>query len=185
MRSLLRHPASSLLIILILALGVGANTGAFSAIYALLLRPLPYPDPDRLVELYETTVDRKPRGVAMANLLDWHERSKLFDAMAAYQPRSFGLTRGERDAVTVIQTGMVMPGFFRTLGVSPSLGRAFADREDGVLVLSDRLWRRLFGADPGIAGRSVELNEEPFTVLGVMPPGFEYPMGAVQPDAFL
>src|SRR3954454_21987186 len=107
-RSLVRSPASSLSIVLILALGVGANTGAFSAIYALLLKPLPYPDPQRLVELYETTVDRKPRGVAMANLLDWRARSASFEALSVYQPRSFGLTLGERDSVNVIQTGMVM-----------------------------------------------------------------------------
>src|SRR4051794_41028253 len=124
-RSLLRSPASSLSIVLILALGAGANTSAFSAIYALFLRPLPYPGPDRLVELYETTVDRKPRGVAMANLLDWQERSKLFDAMAAYQPRSFGLTRGERDTVTVIQTGGVMPEVFAAGRGGPGIGREF------------------------------------------------------------
>ena len=184
-RSLLRSPASSLSIVLILALGAGANTGAFSALYGLLLKPLPYPDPARIVELYETTVDRKPRGVAMANLLDWQAHAQHFVAMAAYQPRTFGLTRGERDAVTVVQTGMVMPGFFPALGVPPSLGRAFADREDAVLVLSDRLWRRMFAADPGVIGRQVELNEEPYTIVGVMPPGFEYPMGAALPEAYL
>ena len=91
-RSLLRKPASNLFVIVILALGVGANTGAFSALYTLLLKPLPYPEPERLVELYETTVDGKPRGVAMANLLDWRSRSASFEAMAVYQPRSFGLT---------------------------------------------------------------------------------------------
>lgn len=184
-RSLVRAPASSLSIILILALGAGANTGAFSALYELLLKPLPYPHPDRLVELHETTADRKPRGVAMANLLDWRARSASFEAMAAYQPRTFGLTRGERDAVTVVQTGMVMPEFFATLGVTPANGRVFADREDAVLVLSDRLWRRMFGADPLVIGRQVELNEEPHTIVGIMPPGFEFAMGAAQPEAYL
>jgi predicted permease len=184
-RSLLRSPASSLSIVLILALGAGANTGAFSALYGLLLKPLPYPEPDRLVELYETTKDRKPRGVAMANLLDWRARSEFFEAMAAYQPRTFGLTRGERDAVTVVQTGMVMPEFFAALGVAPAVGRVFGEPEEAVLVLSDRLWRRMFGADPGAIGRQVELNEEPYTIVGVMPPGFEYPMGAAHPEAYL
>jgi putative ABC transport system permease protein len=184
-RSLLRAPASSLCIILILAIGAGANTGAFSALYAALLKPLPYPEPDRLFELYETTADRKPRGVAMANLLDWRARSELFEAMAAYQPRTFGLTRGERDAVTVVQTGMVMPEFFATLGVAPAMGRVFGEREEAVLVLSERLWRRMFAADTDVIGRTVELNEEPHTVIGVMPAGFEYPMGAALPDAYL
>src|SRR3954469_3104042 len=129
-RSLLRSPASSLSIVLVLALGAGANTGAFSALYALLLKPLPYPDPDRLVELYETTVDRKPRGVAEANLLDWRARSASFDGMAVYQPRSFGLTLGERDAVTVVQTGMTMAGFFPAVGVPPALGRVYTEAEE-------------------------------------------------------
>ena len=175
--------------VLILALGVGANTGAFSALYALLLQPLPYPDPERLVELFETTVDRQPRGVAEANLLDWRARSAVFAHMAVYQPRSFGLTRGERDAVTVVQTGMVMAGFFPVIGVPPALGRVFTESEEvagtPVIVLGDRLWRAMFAADPAVIGRQVELNEEPYTIVGVMPSGFDYPMGAVHPDAFL
>src|ERR1044071_6435784 len=89
LRSLRRTPVFTLSTVLILALGAGANTGAFSALYALLLKPLPYPDPDRLVELYETTVDRKPRGVAMANLLDWQGRSQRFGTMAGFPPRRF------------------------------------------------------------------------------------------------
>jgi putative ABC transport system permease protein len=188
-RSLLRTPGSSLLIVVILAVGVGANTGAFSALYALLLRPLPYPEPQRLVELYETTVDRQPRGVAMANLLDWRARSSAFESMAVYQPRSFGLTLGDRDAVTVVQTGMVMAGFFPAVGVLPALGRAFTETEDiagtPLIVLTDRLWRRMFAADPGVIGRRVALNEEAFTIVGVMPPGFDYPMDTAQPQAFI
>src|SRR3954470_3137895 len=188
-RSLSRNPAFSLFIVLILALGVGANTGSFSAVYTLLLKPLPYPEPQRLVELFETTADRKPRGVAMANLLDWRARSKSFEAMAVYQPRSFGLTLAGRDAVTVVQTGMVMAGFFPASGVSPSLGRAFTEAEEiagtPLIVLTDRLWRRMFAADPGVIGRRVALNEESHIILGVMPPGFEYPMGATRPDAFI
>src|ERR1700759_1339163 len=122
LRSLRRAPVFTLSTILILGLGVGANTGAFSALDTLLLRSLPYPNPDRLVELFETTVDRQPRGVAEANLLDWRARSTVFAHLAIYQPRSFGLTRGERDAVTVVQTGMVMAGFFPAIGVPPALG---------------------------------------------------------------
>ena len=92
LRNLRRSPAFTAVAVLTLALGTGANTGAFSALRQLLLEPLPYPEPHRLVALYETTVDRKPRGVAEANLLDWQRRSTLFESMAVYQPRSFGLT---------------------------------------------------------------------------------------------
>src|SRR5450631_3504561 len=95
-RSIRRAPAFAISTVLTLALGVGANTGAFSALHTLLLKPLPYPEPQRLVALYETTVDQKPRGVAEANLLDWRARTTAFEAMAAYQPRSFGLTMGDR-----------------------------------------------------------------------------------------
>lgn len=175
--------------IVILALGVGANTGAFSALNTLLLKPLPYPEPERLVTLYETTVDRKPRGVSEMNLLDWRARTHLFESMGAYQPRTFGLTVGASDPVTVIQTGMVMADFFRVIGVPPALGRAFSETEEvaesKLIVLTDTLWRRQFGANPGILRRKIFLNEEPYSVIGVMPSGFEYPMGRGLADAFI
>ena len=186
----LRHaPGFAICTILILALGTGANTGAFSAIHTLLLKPLPYPEPQRLVALFETTVDRQSRGVAEGNLLDWRARTSGFEAMAAYQPRSFGLTVGDRDPVTVIQTGMVMAEFFRVLAVPPAVGRTFREDEElaeaHLILLTDRLWRSLFSADPSIVGRKIFLNEEPYTVIGLMPPGFEYPMDRVVPDAFI
>jgi predicted permease len=188
-RAMLRAPAFAISTILTLALGVGANTGAFSALHTLLLKPLPYPEPQRLVSLYETTVDQKPRGVAEANLLDWRARTTAFEAMAAYQSRSFGLTLGDQDPVTVIQTGMVMTEFFRVLKVPPAMGRTFQEKEEfaeaHLIVLTDRLWRTMFSADSGVIGRKVFLNEEPHTVIGVMPPGFEYPMDRLVPDAFI
>jgi predicted permease len=189
LRSLARAPVFTLSAIAILSLGIGANTGAFSALDTLLLQPLPYPEPHRLVQLFETTPDGKPRGVAMANLLDWRARSTSFQALAVYQPRSFGLTLGEHDSVTVIQTGMVMADFFAAAAVPPAFGRTFTETEEiagtPLLILTDRLWRRQFAADPAVVGRQVWLNEEPYTVAGVMPAGFEYPMSSVLPDAFL
>ncbi|MBZ5618340.1 MAG: ADOP family duplicated permease [Acidobacteriia bacterium] len=188
-RAMMRAPAFAISTVLTLALGVGANTGAFSALNTLLLRPLPYPEPQRLVSLYETTVDRKPRGVAEANLLDWRARTTAFEAMAVYQSRSFGLTLGDRDPVTVIQTGMVMAEFFHVVKVPPALGRTFREEEEfaeaHLILLTDRLWRTMFSADPGVIGRKVFLNEEPHTVIGVMPRGFEYLMDRVVPDAFI
>jgi putative ABC transport system permease protein len=188
-RRLRRAPAFAAAAVIMLALGVGANTGAFSAVNTLLLKALPYPEPARLVALHETTADGKPRGVAEANLLDWRARTRSFVAMAVYQPRSFGLTRGSGDAVTVIQTGMVMAEFFRVLAVQPAIGRTFTEEEEVSesrrIVLGDRLWRAMFAADPAVIGRQVALNEEPFTVIGVMPPGFDFPIGQVLPDAFI
>jgi len=189
LRTLRRSPVFTISAILTLALGVGANTGAFSALHSLLLKPLPYPAPDRLVSLYETTADRKPRDVAEANLFDWSKRSTLFDSMGAFRARSFGLTLGDTDAVTVIQTGMATAGFLPAIGVAPSLGRVFTAGEEAtdthVLVLTDGLWRAQFAGDAAVVGRKVFLNEDPFVVIGVMPPGFEFPMGGVVPQAFL
>jgi putative ABC transport system permease protein len=188
LRTLGRSPGFTAATILTLALGAGANTGAFSALHTLLLQPLPYPDPSRLVTLYETTADRKPRDVAEANLFDWRQRSTLFESMGAFRPRSFGLTLTEQGAVTVIQTGMVTAGFFPSVGVAPALGRTFTEEEEAadahLLILTDRLWRTQFAASPAILGRKVFLNEEPFTVIGVMPPAFEFPMDLVVPQAF-
>src|SRR5580698_2201075 len=172
-RGLVRTPVFTISTVLTLALGIGANTGAFSAIDTLLLKSLPYPEPQRLVALHETALDHKPRDVAEANLLDWRARSTLFEAMAAYRPRSFGLTLGESDAVTVIQTGMVMSGFFRVTAVPPALGRTFTETEETaearVMVLTDRLWRRQFAADPQVIGRpnalNAALNEEPYAII--------------------
>jgi putative ABC transport system permease protein len=188
-RSLARAPGYTAATVVILALGIGANTGAFSAIRDLVWKPLSYPAPDRLMSLFETTVEGRARGVAEANLLDWRAHAPLFDAMAAYRPRSFGLTLTESDAVTVIQTGQTMAALFRVAAVAPALGRVFTDEEEAAeahtIVLTDRLWRRMFGADPSVVGRVIQLNEEPYAVLGVMPRGFEYPMGDTQPDAFI
>jgi putative ABC transport system permease protein len=188
-RGLCRKPAFAATTILSLGFGIGANTGAFSALHTLLLKPLPYAEPGQLVALYETTVDRKPRDIGGANLLDWRRRTTLFAAMAGYYPRTFGLTLSGDGPVTVIDTAMTMGDFFRVLNVPPTRGRVFTEAEEvaeaGVMVLTDRLWRRLFASDPAVSGRKVFLNEEPYTVLGVMPPGFEYPVGQRLPDAFI
>ena len=188
-RSVWRKPGVAITCVLTLGLGIGANTGAFSALYSLLLKPLPYPEPQQLVALYETTVDRKPRDIGGANLLDWRRRGTLFAAMTGYYPRTFGLTLTAQDAVTVIDTAMTMGDFFRVVNVLPARGRVFTEAEEvaeaGVMVLTDRLWRTRFGSDPAVTGRKVFLNESPYTVLGVMPPGFEFPIGQRFPDAFI
>lgn len=188
-RAIYRSPAFAVTTVLALGLGIGANTGAFSALYILLLKPLPYPEPRELVALYETTADRQPRDVGGANLLDWRRRTTLFQAMAGYYPRTFGLTLTADDPVMVIDTGMVTADFFPVVNVPPARGRVFTEAEEiaetGVMVLSDRLWRSRFASDPAVTGRKVFLNEAPYIVLGVMPQGFEYPIGQRLPDAWI
>ena len=189
LRGLLRAPGFALPAVLTLALGIGANTGAFSALRALVWNPLPYPAPERLMALYETAADGKPRGVAEANLLDWRRRTPLIESMAAYQPRSFGLTLRDGGPVDVIQTGMAMAAFFPALAVPPALGRFFTEQEEAseahLLVLTHSLWSEDFASEPAVIGRKVFLNEEPFTIIGVMPAGFGYPTDRVLLDAFI
>jgi len=188
LRGLMRAPGFTTAAVLTLAAGIGVGTGAFSAVYELLLKPMPYPDADRLVSLHETTVDRKPRGVAVSNLLDWRVRTSAFEGMAAYRPRTYGFTLRDNEPLTVIRTGQVMAGFFNVLRVAPALGRAFTEAEEvaeaHVMVLSARMWRQFFDSDPAAVGRVVALNEEPYTIIGILPGGFEYAMGQL-PDAYI
>jgi putative ABC transport system permease protein len=186
-RALLTSPSFTIPALLTLALGLGANTAMFSATYALLLKALPYPEPDRLVRLYETRGDQGQQAVSLADLLDWRSQTRDFAGIAAFRPRTFGLSLdGEID---VLQTGMVTTDFFAVLGATPVLGRSFTEAEEvgeaPVVVLSDRLWRERFGARADIVGRRILLNEVPRTILGVLPAGFEFPMDGKVSDLYL
>lgn len=188
-RILLRSPTLTLTAVITLALGLGANAAMFAATWALLLSPLPYPGAERLVSLHGTRPDRGPQQVSLLDFLDWREAGRSsFAGMAAYRPRSFGLGTGREPAPEVVQVGMTTAGLFETLGVPPAEGRSFTEKEEvdeaPVIVLSHRLWRRL-GGDPGLVGGKVFLNEEPRTVLGVLPEGFEIPMQGVLPEAYI
>ena len=191
LRALRRSPAFTVTVLLTLALGVGANTAMFSATYTLLLAPLPYEEPDRLVALYETGADGSTRQVSLLDLRDWQARLDGFESMAGYRLRSFGLRQGAGEEVqpTVIQVGMVTADLFRVLGIEPTLGRPFGEQEEvedaAVIVLSDHVWRTQFGGDPRIIGESVLLNEAPRTVVGVLPAGFEFPIRGRIPDAYI
>jgi putative ABC transport system permease protein len=186
-RALLRSPAFTIPALLTLALGLGANTAMFSATWGLLLRPLPYPHPDRLVRLYETRGDSGQQPVSLADLLDWRSQSHGFTGIAAFRPRSFGLSSGGE--IDVVQAGMVTADFFSILGAAPIVGRAFTEAEEigevPVALIGHRLWRERFGGDPSIAGRRILLNDVPRTILGVLPAGFEFPMGGKIPDLYL
>jgi predicted permease len=179
LRALRRTPGFSVVAVLVLAIGIGANTAIFSLVDALLVRGLPYPDPDRLVVLIgnvERAAGVERRGNSYPDHLDWRARSTSFDDMAAYDATNVLLTGF--DEPERIPAEVVSAPYFAVLGVSPQHGRTFTPREDEVpnrdlvVVLSDGLWKRRFGADPGIVNRQIRLGTRVFTVVGVMPPGF-------------
>jgi predicted permease len=178
-RTLIKSPMFTLVAVLTLALGIGATTAIFSVVNAVLLRPLPYPDADKLLYVGQ----RYRSGLAGSGepkFLFWREQSQSFEALACYS--GFGGAGGNLAGGSEAEyaRGMrVSEDFFRVLGVYPALGRAFTHEEDqpggaGVVILSDGLWQRSFGGDRGLIGRSVTLNDRPVTVVGIMPPHFRF-----------
>jgi len=166
---------------LTLALGLGAATAVFSMVDALLLRPLPYPEPERLVVVFETAPDNDRRNAAPANFLDWRRESRTVTSLAAYRTSRQTLTGG--GAPERVLGSAVSANVFSTLGAAARLGRAFRPTEDSagspaLAVLSDALWRRQFGGDSGVLGRTMRLDDSPFTIVGVMPPDFLFPEAA-------
>jgi len=181
-RTLLRAPAFTSMGVLTLALGIGATTALFSLVYAVLLAPLPYPNPDRLVRVWETTPQGEDRNVVSAgNVTDWQERARSFSVLGAHtSPFSQTLT-GDGDPVRAV-TANVQPEVLRALNVPPALGRTFTERDavdGGVALLSNPFWQTRYGADPGVLDRRVILNDVPFTIVGVMPEGFDFPTSGV------
>jgi putative ABC transport system permease protein len=183
LRSLARRPGFALVAILTLAVGIGANTAVYSIAEAVLLRPLPFRDPERLVMVWERNLarDRTRNVVNPGNYLAWRDRNGVFEEIAAFASFSMNLT-GDHEPLR-LEMGVVTSNFFTTLGVSPVLGRGFTaeDAKQGaadVVVLSDGLWRRRYGADPGIIGRDVMADGRPVRVVGVMAPQFQVPPGA-------
>ncbi len=181
MHMLLKSPSFTLVAVVALALGIGANTAIFSVVNAVLLRPLPYKNPERLVMMWQTNL-RQGIGqdsVAAPNFLDWREQSQSFEHMAAYRGQSFNLTVGDKPEQ--LPGAVVSASFFQVLGVKAALGRlpqTEVDQPGGnlVAVLSHGLWQRHFGADPNLIGKPLTLNGESFTAVGIMPPGFKYPL---------
>jgi predicted permease len=179
-RMLSKNPGFTVVAVLALALGIGANSAIFSVVNTVLLRPLPYQDPDRLVMVWEDdTKGGYPRDTpAVANYIDWRDQSQAFEGMAAIAEQNFNLTgTGEPER---IEGRLVSANLFSLLGVEPQAGRAFLPEEDQpgrdrVVVLSHGLWQRRFGSDGKIIGRTLTLNGESYTVVGVMPPGFQFP----------
>ena len=175
-RMLRARPAFTAVAVLALALGIGANTAIFSLINSVLLRPLPYPEPERLVMLEENDKDGKTSNTSYATSKDWRERSQSFDSISVVRDWSITLTgAGEPE---MLQGMRVSANYFSTLALKPALGREFLPQEDSpatrrVVILSDGLWRRRFGSDAEIAGKQIVLGGQSFTVAGVMPKGFD------------
>jgi len=175
-RALRRSPGFAVTGVLVVALGVGANTAAFSVADYVLLRPLPFPDPDRLVLVSERTPGYPTMELSPANYRDWKRSAKSFEAIGAFTPTAVNLlTDGEPVRVQATQLTWEV---LSVLGVKPLLGRVFvaADTVAGQsIVLSHELWSSHFGADPGILGRTIDLDGAPFSVVGVMPATFHFP----------
>ncbi|HEY7337044.1 MAG TPA: ABC transporter permease [Bryobacteraceae bacterium] len=187
-RGLRKSPAFALTAVLSLALGIGANTAIFTVVDGVLLKPLPFPEPDRLVQVWES----KPAAgyfrnvVNGLNFLDWRERSHSFTDVAAISQIPSDLT-GVGEPV-VLSNEAVSPQFFSILGIAPALGRTFTAEEgqpgrDATAILSYRLWQSRFGGDRAAVGRKILLNGNPATIIGVMPPGFGLPKQ--DPDIWL
>jgi putative ABC transport system permease protein len=180
-RMLLKNPGFTLIAVITLALGIGANAAIFSVINSVLLRPLPYPQPERLIWIWGTnpSADIKQESASLPDFADWKAQGRSFAAVGGFTNFSPILTdAGEPERLT---GSLVTDGFFTTLGVSPQLGRAFTPDEDRpdnrrVVVLGHSLWQRRFSGDPGIVGRKIILNGNPYLVVGVMPPGFKHPL---------
>ena len=182
-RNLIKRPSFTIIAVVTLGLGIGANTAIFSAINALLLKPLPLPEPDRVVAIWDKVPSRGVvhNEVAMANYLDWRAQSQSFEHLGLYRWWSTNLTGV--DSPERIQGFLVTANFFDALGMKPLMGRNFTEEEnqpgkDQVAIITYSLWQRRFGADPNILNRTISLNSVTRNVIGVMPERFNFPKGA-------
>ena len=180
-RTLRRNSGFTLVAILTLALGIGANTAIFSVVNAVLLRTLPFAQPERLVQLWETETAVPLAPLAAPDYVDWHAQNQTFDDMTLFSwPQSFNMSgAGEPERILGIYT---QANFFSVLGAMPSRGRTFADGEDQagrnhVVILSYGLWQRRFGGAPDVLQKEIEINGEKFQVVGIMPADFNFPTG--------
>jgi putative ABC transport system permease protein len=180
-RSLVKTPGFTLVAVITIALAIAANTAVFSLVNALLIRPLPFKAPQGLVLLFEKFagqgLDQIP--VSAPEYLDWEKQTRSYDRIAAFNFADFNLTGG--DMPERIQGAVVTPSLFPLLGVAPIKGRVFNESEfgegnDGVVMISERLWRRRFNSDPQLVGTQVSINGRSFTVVGIMPSNFEFPL---------
>jgi len=176
-RSLLKRRSLTILAIVTLALGIGANTAMFSVINAVLLRPLPYKEPDRLVWMNETGPEVANRWVSYPNFVDWQARNTTFEAMSTF--RGWSMTMMGTDQPLDLNARMVAADYFKVMGVAPLLGRSFTADDDKpganpVTILSHGFWQKQFAGDQNIAGKTIILDDRAYTVIGVMPQSFAH-----------
>src|SRR6266446_7569943 len=190
-RVLAKQPLFTAIVILTFALGIGANTAVFSVLNAVLLRPLPFHEPQNLVALgeYDTREKADPGteidSISYLDYVDFRDQSQVFDRVAVYTNQSVSTLTDGTEA-THVQGESVSASLFALLGVQPMLGRSFLPNEDEpgnhVVILSHQWWQRRFGADRSVIGKAVTLNGQPFQVIGVMPPRFAFPISSVPPE---
>jgi putative ABC transport system permease protein len=187
LRTLVRNRAFAIVAALTLALGIGATTAIFSVVDAVLLRPLPWPDSERLVIVYGARGPNRQGGVVYLDYRDWREQTTAFEELGVIRGQSVNLTGG--DTPDRLFGSFVTASTFRLLGASPMQGRLLTDAEtevatkEPVAVINETMWRTRFGSRPDMVGRTLVLNGQPFTVVGIMRPGFDAPMGT--PDVWL
>ena len=187
LRMLGKSPGFTMVAVLSLALGVGANTAMFSIVSAVLLRSLPYSHPERLVRIVASNRGTGARdiGLSIPELDDLRSRAGVFDQVTALLGGPANLTGGNRPQHLEILE--VSPNYFSMLGTSAQIGRVFGPGDEAqgfaeAIVISDRLWARGFGRDPAVLGRKMFLDNDPYTIVGVLPPGFRHPGSTAAPD---
>ena len=177
LRWLRKHRSFSLLAVLMLGAGIGLNTAMFSVVNAVLLQPLPYTDPDRIVSMRESGPEVDNRMVSYPNFLDWRMRSHSFESMATFRGWSVNLTGGSQPEALDVR--LVSAGYFKVMGSAPILGRDFTDEDDQpganpATIISYGMWRKHFGGDSNVVGKTITLDDRNYTVLGVMPQSFKH-----------
>src|SRR5215212_4828122 len=187
LRMLWKNPGFTVVVVLTLALGIGANTAIFSVVDAVLLRPLPFPKPERLVLVRDDLAGRQTENVGMSvpELKDLQQSAGVFEEVAGVWPVDANLTGSDRPER--VELLAVSPNYFSLLGASARLGRVFGpqDKAEGFaegVVISDGLWRRMFGSDPDVLGRRIYADSDAYTIIGVMPPGFRHPAQTLRND---
>jgi predicted permease len=188
LRQLRRNPGFSVTAIATLAIGIGATTAIFSIFYGVLLRPLPYAEPERLAKIVPLATTpgsdaRIDNEVSYPNFRDWRDQAKSFESMASYGMNALVLGSAGSNAARNLQVGVVSSDFFHVLQIAPALGRSFtrAEEKERVVVLSHELWVSAFHASPAILGQTVKLSDQPFTVIGVLPASASFPFVASSP----
>jgi len=180
---LVKSPGFSAIAVVTLALGIGANTAIFSIVNAVLLRPLPYPEADRIMVLNESSGPGQDYSVALPDYFDWRNDNTVFEHLAATHKESRNLSGIPGRDPEHISCASVTRNFFNIVGLPPEIGRTFSEDEDKVgappvVVISDRLWQRAFNRDPAVLGRAITLHDQSYTVIGVMPPEMTSPQDA-------